>query len=62
MAAVQDMVDDYDEAAVDRFNAFVADYNSRCSHFRYRRGALESARSDIEPYRQALAAEGRARF
>src|SRR3546814_16602388 len=45
-----------------RFNAMVADYNSRCGRFRYRSGALERARRDVEPYRGQLQAEGRSRF
>jgi len=40
----------------------VADYNSRCGAFKYRSGALESARSDIELFRFELAAEGRSYF
>ena len=47
---------------VDRFNAMVADYNSRCGSFRYRSGALESARWDVEVYRSQLQSEGRGRF
>ena len=47
---------------VDRFNVMVNDYNSRCSHFRYRNGALESAKSEVEGYRAFLETEGRARF
>ena len=55
-------VNNYIDADVDRFNAMVADYNSRCGSFRYRRGVLESARTDIEPYRSQLQREGRSRF
>ena len=55
-------VNNYIDSHVDQFNAMVADYNSRCGEFRYRRGALESARQDIEPFRSALEAEGRSRF
>jgi hypothetical protein len=55
-------VNNYIDYDVDQFNAMVADYNSRCSNFRYRRGALESARRDIEPYRSLLQSEGRSRF
>lgn len=47
---------------VDRFNLMVADYNSRCSNFRYRKGALESVRSEVERFRTQLEAEGRGRF
>lgn len=55
-------VNSYSESDVDRFNAMVNDYNSRCGQFRYRRGSLESVRSDIERYRSTLVAEGRSRF
>jgi peptidoglycan hydrolase-like protein with peptidoglycan-binding domain len=60
--AAKGVINNYVEAEVDRFNAMVADYNSRCSRFRYRRGALESARSDVEAIRSLLQAEGRSRF
>src|SRR3546814_1095627 len=33
-----------------------------CGRFRYRSGALERARRDVEPYRGQLQAEGRSRF
>lgn len=55
-------VDNYSDSGVDLFNAYVADFNSRCGSFRYRTGALESARRDVEPYRSQLQAEGRSRF
>lgn len=60
--AAKTVINNYVEADVGRFNAMVADYNSRCSQFRYRRGALESAKSDIEAIRSLLQAEGRSRF
>ena len=47
---------------MDRFNGYVNGYNSRCGEFRYRQGALESARRDVDPYRNQLQAEGRNRF
>jgi len=62
MDGAKAVVDSYSDSEVDRFNAIVSDYNSRCGKFRYRRGALESARQDIEPYRSQLQAEGRSRF
>jgi len=55
-------VNNYIDSDVDRFNAVVADYNSRCGSFRYRSGALESARGDIEPYRSQFQSEGRSKF
>jgi peptidoglycan hydrolase-like protein with peptidoglycan-binding domain len=62
MDGAKSAVDNSNNSDVDRFNAMVADYNSRCSSFRYRRGSLESVRRDIEPYRSQLQAEGRSRF
>ncbi|TFI47084.1 hypothetical protein E4O93_14615 [Diaphorobacter sp. DS2] len=62
MDGAKSAVNNYSDSDVDRFNAMVADYNSRCGSFRYRSGALESARRDIERYRSQLQAEGRSRF
>lgn len=53
LTAAKQAVNDYNSDDVDRFNAMVADFNSRCSNFRYRRGALESARSEVEMFRTA---------
>jgi hypothetical protein len=55
-------LNNYVEWQVNRFNAMINDYNGRCSRFRYRRGALESARAEVERYRIRLEAEGRSRF
>jgi hypothetical protein len=60
--AAESVINNYVDSDVDRFNAYVNDYNSRCSEFRYRQGALESAQRDVEPYRSQLQAEGRSRF
>ena len=56
------IISSYSDTDIDRFNALVADYNSRCGQFRYTRGTLESARSEVEQHRSELEAEGRARF
>lgn len=56
------VIDSYSDSQVDRFNVWVDDYNSRCGSFRYRSGALESARRAVEPYRSQLLADGRSRF
>jgi hypothetical protein len=55
-------VNNYIDSDVDRFNAMVADYNSRCGQYRYRSGALEAARSEVEAYRSTMQSEGRARL
>ncbi|SFQ17989.1 Putative peptidoglycan binding domain-containing protein, partial [Pseudomonas borbori] len=60
--AAESVVNNYVDSDVDRFNGYVNDYNSRCGEFRYRQGALESVRRDVEPYRSQLQAEGRSRF
>ena len=41
-------------AQVNRFNAVVSEYNSRCRSFRYRRGALEQARREVEQQRAQI--------
>jgi hypothetical protein len=60
--AADTVLNNYSDSEINRFNAFVDDYNSRCGEFRYRSGALERARRDIEPYRGQIQAEGRGRF
>lgn len=55
-------VNNYIDSDVNRFNAMVADYNSRCGSFRYRGGTLEGARREIESYRSQHESEGRSRF
>ena len=60
--AAETVLNNYSDYDVDRYNAMVADYNSRCSNYRYRRGALEGARRDVEPYRSQLVDDGRGRL
>lgn len=60
--ASEKVLNNYSEADVNRFNGYVNDYNSRCGEFRYRKGALESARSELEPFRPKIQDEGRSRF
>lgn len=62
MDGAKGAVDNHSDSDVDRFNEMVADYNGRCGSFRYRSGALESARRDIEQYRSQLQTEGGLRF
>lgn len=60
--AAEKVVNNYIEAHVDRFNAMVSDYNSRCGEFRYRQGSLQGAERAMEPYRTQLEQEGRGRI
>ena len=62
MDGAKSKVNNYNSSDVDRFNAMVADYNSRCSRFSYRSGTLENVRSSIELYRNKLYSEGAQRF
>jgi hypothetical protein len=55
-------VSGHNEFGVGRFNSMVADYNSRCGQFRYRKGSLESVRTEVEANRSSLEAQGVARF
>ncbi len=56
--AWKENVNQYSQTAIDSFNYAVADYNSRCSNYRYRRGALERVRADVEQHHYLLQAEG----
>lgn len=62
LGAAKAVIDNSSSTEVKRFNSLVSDYNSRCGQYRYRRGSLENAKSDIEPFRSAIMDEGRIRF
>lgn len=62
IGSAESAVDKYNERQIDRFNELVQAYNDRCGRYQYRRGAVERARTAVEPYRDRLTAEGRARF
>lgn len=62
LGGAKSAVNSYSDSDVNEFNSMVAAYNSRCTSFRYRQGALESARRDMEPYRMQLQVEGRSRL
>lgn len=62
LESAKEAVNNYIDSHVDRFNGMVSDYNSRCGQFRYRKGALESARSEVERFRSELQSQGRDRF
>lgn len=57
VTAMKDLINSYSSYEVDQFNAAVADYNSRCSSYRYRRGALESVTAEVRATRYALTQE-----
>lgn len=63
LGAAQSIIHDTDDADdVLRFNDMIDDYNRRCGEYRYRRGALETAKGEVERNRSALELEGTSRF
>jgi peptidoglycan hydrolase-like protein with peptidoglycan-binding domain len=62
LGAAKAAVDRYVGEDVDRFNDMVADYNSRCSEFRYENRTMGAARTIVESRRAELEAAGRRRF
>ena len=62
LGSAREVLNNTIELDVARFNEMVDDYNSRCGEYRYRRGALESARSEVERFRSLFESEGHNRF
>jgi hypothetical protein len=52
------VVDHYSQTAIDSFNAAVGDYNLRCSSYKYKRGAVERVRAEVETRRASLQSDG----
>ena len=48
ITAIESIVNSSRQNEITAYNAMVDDYNSRCSHFRYRRGMLEGVRSEVD--------------
>ena len=58
LGGMRDVLHNESELEVSKFNGAIDDFNSRCSRFRYRVGALETAREGVELYRLLLRTEG----
>lgn len=58
LAGMRDSLNSGSQIEIDKFNAAIGDYNSRCGSFRYRGDALETAREEVELYRVLLRSEG----
>jgi hypothetical protein len=58
ISAWKGQVNQESEGSVNAFNAAVNDYNLRCSNFRYRKGLLESVRTEVELNRNSLISQG----
>jgi hypothetical protein len=59
ISAAEPVVNSYNSAQVDRFNAMVSDYNSRCGQYRYLDSSMSLARSEVEAHRAELEKAGR---
>jgi len=57
--AVRPLVDRYERAQISYFNELVADYNTRCGHYRYMEGARESAQAQVEISRSTIESDAR---
>lgn len=62
MSGAEGALNKYSGSDIDRFNELVQAYNDQCGRYQYRRGAVDRARAAVEPYREKLTNEGRARF
>jgi hypothetical protein len=51
----------YDDYSVEKFNRTIADYNSRCSNFRYKEFSMSAAKKELEINRYTLEGQGIAR-
>ena len=61
VSAMKEAIDRYSDTEINLFNTTVQRYNSRCAQFRYRKGSLESVRSEVEAARGQLELEGMSR-
>ncbi|MCX7164794.1 MAG: hypothetical protein NTV11_00785 [Rhodocyclales bacterium] len=58
LEGMKGLVDRYSQASVRGFNSYVSDYNTRCSHFKYRDGLLEEVKRGVQSRRKKLRSEG----
>ena len=55
-------INSFDSYSVSKFNGTVGDYNARCSNFKYKSYAMETAQKALELNRYSIQAQGRSRF
>ena len=60
--AVESVINNAYDHEVDRFNALVNDYNSRCGKFRYRGDDVERVRRELNPASAAIASAARSEW
>ena len=57
--AMHTVIDRTDNGEIQLYNNAVDDFNSRCAHYRYRRGSVEYVRGKVEVHRHELENEGK---
>ena len=60
--AIESVINNAYEHEVDRFNAKVSDYNSRCGEFRYRRGNVEQVDRELASERESIASRAKSEW
>ena len=58
----QSVLNKYSQADVDRYNAMINDYNSRCGNFQYTPGALQSIQAEVNASSATLQSQGESLF
>lgn len=62
LTAAQRAMNQYAASDIDRINAMVDDYNSRCGSYRYDQGVRAAAVASVAPFRRRYEREGKAWF
>ena len=60
--AIEGVINSAYDHEVDKFNAKVSDYNSRCGKFRYRRGNVEQVDRELSSEREAIALKAKSEW
>ena len=62
MEAIEFILNNRNNGEIDRFNALVSDYNSRCGEFRYRGDDLQRIQQEVEQNRPVIANTAKAEW
>lgn len=58
LSTIKKAIDNYSQTEVNRFNAAIDDFNSRCSSYKYSRGTLGSIQDEVNSRHAPLVLEG----
>ena len=59
LEAMRPHINQYNNKAIDEFNAMINEYNARCGEFRYRRSDLQTVRNEMEKYQEQIKQKAR---